>query len=150
MIHEVGMIREFKGEHAWLSNFYRSKQTVGGVTYDTNEHFYQTQKTLIEAERQAIIAAPTPGQAKKLGRKVTLRDDWFVVREAVMWVGLMEKYKANPDLITKLVATYPHMLVEGNYWNDKYWGVCLKTNTGNNVLGTFHMRIRDIYMASFN
>lgn len=34
-------------------------------------------------------------------------------------------------------------ITEGNYWNDKFWGVCLKSNQGQNHLGKLLMNIRE-------
>ena len=44
-----------------------------------------------------------------------------------------------------LLATEDYYLIEGNYWNDKYWG-CIQENNmwvGNNYLGKILMKVRD-------
>jgi hypothetical protein len=75
------------------------------------------------------------------GFKITLRPDWEDIKIPVMAFGLAEKFRNNP-LLQKLIDTYPHTLVEGNYWNDKFWGYCLKTNEGSNWLGKLLMVAR--------
>lgn len=40
----------------------------------------------------------------------------------------------------KLLATENALLVEGNTWNDTYWGVC--NGVGKNTLGQLLMKIR--------
>jgi len=54
----------------------------------------------------------------------------------------------DPFLAAKLIKTYPAQLIEGNYWNDKYWGVCLKTNIGENHLGKILMQVRKELMEN--
>lgn len=140
------LIDSFTGEYEFLSNFYKSPFSVLGEIYLTNEHFFQAHKTLKILERKEIIAASTPGQAKKLGRKVTLRSDWDEVKELFMYSGLVAKFGAHPELAAKLVATGQAHLQEGNYWNDTYWGVC--NGVGKNRLGILLMRLRDNYVRS--
>jgi predicted NAD-dependent protein-ADP-ribosyltransferase YbiA (DUF1768 family) len=40
--------------------------------------------------------------------------------------------------------TAPHELVEGNWWNDTYWGIC--DGTGRNRLGQLLMDLRNTLM----
>ena len=82
------MIKNFEGEYAFLSNFYFSPMIIDNVVYTTNEHFFQAMKSLNPKERQSIVLAPTPGKAKRLGRKVSLRKDWEDIKEEVMLTGL--------------------------------------------------------------
>lgn len=70
------MINSFDGEFAFLSNFYNSPISDGEITYPTVEHYFQAMKTSNIEEVMEIAAAPTPGQAKRLGRKCHLRPDW--------------------------------------------------------------------------
>lgn len=134
------MIDNFDGEYAFLSNFYESPMTIQGITYPTNEHFFQAMKTLDPSERKKIASAQTPGQAKRLGRQVKLRWDWEGVKEDVMLIGLRYKF-SNPDLKEKLLATGNEELVEGNWWGDQYWGVC--DGIGKNKLGKLLMKVRE-------
>lgn len=134
------MIDNFDGEYAFLSNFYESPMIIQGIIYPTNEHFFQAMKTLSPSEREKIASAPTPGQAKRLGRQVELRWDWESVKEDVMLTGLRYKF-SNPDLKEKLLATGNEELVEGNWWGDQYWGVC--DGIGKNKLGKLLMKVRE-------
>ena len=140
-------IKNFDGEYAFLSNFYPSPFTINGITYQTNEHYFQSQKTLGEEEKQEIINAPTPGFAKNLGRNCTLRDDWELNKNRVMYKGLVAKFTENPDLTKKLLATKDAYLIEGNLWHDNIWGDCqcymCRHKTGENRLGQMLMAIRD-------
>jgi len=131
------MIKSFKDEYAFLSNFYPSEIEVGGETYATVEHAFQAGKTLNEAERREIRLASTPGRAKRLGRKAALRPDWETFKFEWMETLLRLKF-ADPALAAKLKGTAPQELVEGNTWNDRVWGVC--RGTGQNHLGRLLMK----------
>lgn len=135
------MINRFDGDYAFLSNFYEFPVMFDGILYPTNEHAFQAAKTLDFEERKAIAALPTPGKAKRAGRRVSLREDWENVKDSIMKEICLVKF-SNKELRDKLVQTKPHELIEGNTWNDRYWGVC--NGTGENHLGKILMEIRDI------
>ena len=139
------MIVEFDGDYAFLSNFYPSTIYHDGITYPTNEHFFQAMKTLDISERKAIAAAETPGLAKRMGRNVKLRPDWEKIKVDVMRLGLILKF-TDAELAEKLVATGDEELVEGNWWHDNTWGNCHCTacsrKGGRNLLGMLLMEVR--------
>lgn len=141
---EREVIREFKGPHAFLSNFHRTVVFWDGVPYPTNEHAFQAAKTFDKEERQQIETARTPGDAKRYGRNCTLRHDWNEVRVAVMLHLCRQKFSPfmNPQLALSLLVTGFDILQEGNTWNDKFWGVDLRTGQGSNHLGTILMEVR--------
>lgn len=129
------MIKEFQGEYRWLSNFWPCII----YAYPSVEHAYQAMKTLDQKQREQIRLAPTAAAAKKLGRSVTVRTDWNDIKLRVMEVCLRCKFK-HQDLRAKLIATKGLELIEGNWWNDTYWGVC--KGKGENHLGKLLMKIR--------
>lgn len=145
------MINRFDKEYSFLSNFYSSPIQDGYFNYPTVEHYYQTAKTLDLAVRGEITAADTPGQAKELGRKVLLREDWEDVKDTVMLEALRLKFS---DLILreKLLATGDEELVEGNWWHDNYWGICYCEQCVNkaakNRLGELLMQLREEIKSS--
>ena len=57
----------------------------------------------------------SPGQAKRLGRKVDLREDWETVKIDVMRNVLKSKFSLNSELREKLIATGDVELIEGNH-----------------------------------
>ena len=140
------MIKFFEGKYAFLSNFYESPFEYEGVVYPTNEHFFQAMKTLDLEERKKIAAAKTPGKAKRLGRKVSLRPDWEEVKVGVMSLGLSLKF-AIPELREALLATGDAELEEGNWWHDNIYGNCkcdrCKEIEGKNMLGLILMKVRE-------
>ena len=140
------MINCFDGEYAFLSNFYEHPIQYQGIVYPTNEHFFQAMKSLKEDERKMIAAAETPGKAKRLGRSITLRPDWEMIKYGVMLLGLRLKF-CDIELREKLRKTGDEMLVEGNYWHDNTWGDCsceqCRNIPGQNRLGRLLMQVRN-------
>ena len=139
------MISQFKGEYHWLSNYaYFERPLCGeGISYPTNEHFFVVMKSKHVSFRKRVEKHSTKG-LKYLGRQVELRSDWPQIKNDVMEFGLRWKFsKSNPTLRQKLIDTGSVIIQEGNYWNDLYWGVCLKTGKGQNHLGKLIMKIRE-------
>jgi len=133
-------ISDFRGPYKWLSNFGASEFRIGIKRYETNEHYYQAEKALDEAEHEHVRTAGTPGRAKRRGQKVKLREDWEQIKLSVMEEGLRRKFLI-PELREKLMATGHQHLMEGNDWGDSYWGVC--DGEGLNHLGRLLMDIRE-------
>ena len=66
--------------------------------------------------------------------------DWDSKRLKIMTELLLLKF-SNEIFMEKLLATENKYLIEGNEWNDTFWGVCNKR--GRNYLGRIIMNIRD-------
>jgi ribA/ribD-fused uncharacterized protein len=141
------MINCFDGKWAFLSNFYWNEIEFEGITYPTNEHFFQAMKTLDIGERQKIANCLTPGQAKRMGRQVALRPDWEEVKEDIMFLGLCLKF-ADEQLADWLVETGDEPLEEGTTWHDNEWGNCscpkCRNIEGKNKLGKLLMKVREM------
>ena len=138
------MINSFTGIYQWLSNFYPSEVDLDGIIYQSLEQAYQAAKTTDHKERLKFLNI-TPAAAKKMGRKLKIRDDWESIKIDVMYKLLQSKF-SNQSLREKLLATGDHELIEGNYWGDVYWGVC--RGSGENNLGKLLMRIRNEFRSS--
>ena len=134
------IIDSFRGEYRFLSNFYPSPIIIGNVTVLTVEHGYQGMKTKNMELRHEIFMAKTPGEAKKLGQLVELRDDWEDIKIPVMRYMLNKKFEI-PHLKESLLATGNAELIEGNTWGDVFWGVC--NGKGKIMLGRLLMAIRE-------
>ena len=135
------MINRFIDEYEFLSNFYPSPiYDDTGKEYPTVEHYFQAMKTFNPQERELIRLAKSPGKAKRIGRLVQLREDWEDRKLDIMEKALIQKFQI-PKLREKLLATENEELVEGNFWNDTYWGVC--KGEGENHLGKLLMNIRE-------
>ena len=136
----MAVIDRFDGGYGFLSNFHPSPIEVNGILYPTVEHAFQAAKTKDPDEKRALAQVATPGGAKRRGRKVTLRPDWDQVKVGIMEELVRLKFTAHPELRAQLLATGDAELVEGNTWNDRFWGVC--RGEGENHLGLILMKIR--------
>ena len=144
------IIDRFIGEHRWLSNFHPTDNPP-----KSTEHYFQAAKARNDEEgknwRHTILSVPTPSEAKKLGGKVPLREDWEDVKVSVMQFALARKFLGSYDLYKKLVDTKNAYLIESTTWHDCTWGICIKKDCekckdkrGKNILGNLLMEIREI------
>lgn len=138
-------IESFSGVNRFLSNFYPIAINFDGHQYSSVEHAYVAAKSHDEAFRETVRATKNAGEAKRLGRLVTLRNDWEDVKIDVMYMLLCTKFSvatpAHESLLYKLLETGDKELVEGNTWGDTFWGVC--NGFGQNQLGKLLMKIRE-------
>ena len=136
-------IASFKGEYAFLSNFYPSPLVADGITYPTVEHAFQAAKTNDPQTKSIIAAKDTPGKAKRAGgRRGIIKDfdpNWETRKISVMSSLVRQKFQ-DPELRELLNNTGERELIEGNSWNDTFWGVC--RGKGKNNLGKILMQIR--------
>jgi ribA/ribD-fused uncharacterized protein len=140
-----------------FSQWFEAAFTVDGTHYRTAEHFMMAGKSRLfnDAETcEQILAARTPGEAKKLGRKIRGFDEaaWVAARLDIVTQGNIEKFSQNPALGTFLLGTGHQVLVEASPV-DSIWGIGLAaTDTteqdprewkGLNLLGFALMAARD-------
>jgi len=137
----VQAITSFTGKYRWLSNFFPSSIEYEGQRYPTIEHAYQAAKTSDPSERAEILSTMQPAIAKRIGRRVTLKTDWYKARLSIMEQLLRLKFVPSSLFGDMLLSTGNAILIEGNYWGDTFWGVC--RNKGHNHLGKILMHIRD-------
>lgn len=139
-------IIHFEGDYRFLSNFWPCSIEYEGAVYKSVEAAYQSAKTLDPKEREAVRACETPGQAKRMGKKVVVRSDWEGVKVCIMRALVILKFK-DPELRARLLATGVKKLVEGNSWGDRFWGATWdrdeKVLVGRNALGMILMGVRD-------
>jgi len=129
-----------------FSNFGLADVPYGGIIYPSVENFYQAMKTTNPVMRKHI-ASVSPEEAKALGRKVTLRTDidWDNIKEEIMRTGLHIKFSENKEWLRKLLATKGKPLIEWNTWDDTFWGKDIKSEQGDNRLGTLLEEIREVH-----
>ena len=139
------MITKFRKDYFFLSNFYPCAVTYKGITYSTSEAAYQAQKTFDENER-IRISKLDPHDAKEEGQKIKSRTDWDDIKLEEMYNICKIKFTQNPNLTKLLLETKNEEIIEGNDWDDTFWGVC--NGEGHNNLGKILMRIREELMKS--
>jgi len=154
------MIDTFQGKYEFLSNFYYCMIFFEDHWYPSTEHAFQAAKTQdpklrvpFQAQCQldawntrnpgTRLCEITPGKAKHLGRELALRPDWESIKVNMMLTLVSFKFKFHNNLRRMLISTDPEELVEGNTWNDTFWGVC--NGKGRNELGKILMLVRSKY-----
>ena len=137
----ISTIGSFRGKYYFLSNFFPAEVTYNGLTYQNNEAAFQAQKTYSKEERIEFTTLE-PRDAKRRGRRVRLRRDWEQVKDRIMEEIVRAKFSQNEELKEQLLATGDAQLVEGNRWNDRYWGVDIRSGVGENHLGKILMKVR--------
>ena len=133
------MIDRFRGNYLYLSNMYACKVVYDGMEFRCSEAAFQAAKVKDKNIRKRFTEMDGY-EAKKEGRKVKLREDWNEVKLNIMGRILLDKFVRNPELGIALMKTGNELLIEGNNWGDRYWGVC--NGVGENNLGKLLMRLR--------
>lgn len=135
------MIREFKGRHAFLSNFYACRIPYKDRFFQSSETAYMSEKSNDDVWKDHCAASTMPGVIKKESRHIRLIPEWDLIRLQVMEDVLRIKF-SNPQLCQLLLETGYEELCEWNDWGDRFWGVDKKTGEGLNNLGLILMKIR--------
>lgn len=136
----------FRNEYAFLSNFYPTKIEYDGLIYRNAEAAFQAQKE-VDISLREKYQYMTPVEAKRAGRKASLRKDWDQVKDNVMYEVVKAKFVQNRNLI-KLLVDVETPIIEENYWGDRYWGVC--NGKGLNKLGYILSKIRKEFILEIN
>lgn len=141
------IIRRFRLEYDYLSNFYPACVQVDGLEYLCAEAAFQAAKCANWQDRlrfQELYA----NDSKRLGHQVPQRGDWEEVKVREMEKIVRAKFAQNPHLAQFLLETGDAELVEGNPWHDTFWGVDLKTGQGENHLGRILMALREEFQQN--
>jgi len=144
---EPNAITSFSGEFRFLSNFWICPILYDGLEFGSTEHAYQAAKTASRMYREMIRDAKTPGEAKRMGKRVPLIPGFHTDGTAlsVMEALVTQKFVRHKVLRELLLRTGERQLVEGNDWGDKTWGAVLfgKEWRGDNHLGIILMLVRE-------
>lgn len=169
-------IFDFDGRYRFLSNFGPGVVHMYGISFPTLEHAFAAAKLdpnggvftrdEVMAELQRIALLPTPGAAKKAGRRRSwdgtqpgedrraqsrpfMRPDWDAKKVGLI-AELVSRKFADPELAAKLLATGDVPLFEGNAWGDRIWGVVETDGVfeGQNLLGEILMQQRSRLRAA--
>lgn len=133
-------ITNFRGKWFFLSNFYEAKVTFEGLMYNNAESAFQAMKCRYYDDRIKFLSK-TGAQAKQLGKRITLRDDWESVKLDYMYKIVKAKFEQNDFIRKQLIDTSDVEIEEHNDWNDNYWGIC--DGRGENHLGKILMLVRN-------
>ena len=135
------IINQFQGQYRFLSNFWMLPEPIEfeGLEYPSVEHAYQASKTKDKKERKYISKIKKPGQTKRHAKKFKLTKTWEKNKVKLMKKLVLKKFQI-PELKERLLNTGDMTLIEGNNWNDTFWGVC--AGKGYNHLGKILMEVR--------
>jgi N-glycosidase YbiA len=131
-----GLIDRFAGELALRSNLHRCEGALVGVTYPPVDDALAPAKTDDASGRERIRRAPTPRQARRLGRLATLRGDWE--RDRLQALRVRRRFARDRRLHERPLASGGR--VENNDWGDRRSGAC--SEEGENRLGPTLMEVR--------
>ena len=152
----------FFGELNPFSNFHPSPFSLNNITYNTSEHFIQSEKAKHYRDTKmelAILSCNTVLEAKKMGHQITKSKnsiEWKEVAKEIGAPGIREKFQQNTNLMLLLLSTNHQTLVEASH--DTIWGTgiplrdgkCLEKsewkNTG--ILGEILMELRSSYQTT--
>lgn len=136
-------------KHRYLSNFFIGDPIVVREYgyFQTGEHLFAALKADNRNDFENVRDMPGPGAAKRMGRIITLRPDWEAVKYDVMRYVLALKFNRERMESVWLTGTGSKMLIEGNDWNDKVWGVNRQNGLGRNWLGVLLMARRSELVA---
>lgn len=138
-----------------FSQWYQSRFTLDGTTYNCAEQYMMAQKALIfgdEEARAKIMKSHSPSDQKAAGRKVKNfdADKWNKVARAFVYRANSAKF-SNPILKNFLLETGDKELVEASP-TDVIWGIGLSESDpnrfdkskwrGTNWLGEVLMEVR--------
>lgn len=149
---KTGVVTEFKGEHAYLSNFDMNKFEWRGIEFPSGEHafsyakaFYSKSYRFTDDYQSKVLNAKTPGLAKREGRSMLIDvDEWDKRKVMHMREIVHAKFLGVQGYAGQLINTGAMMLVEGNTWNDTFWGRC--GGKGFNTLGAILMEERGYWL----
>ena len=144
-------------KNGYLSNWYHSDFTVDGIHFICMEQYMMYQKAIYFKDQKTaaeILNTDDPAEIKALGRQVANFDDvvWNGLRQIVVYQGLLEKFRQNPTMKQKLLATGDALMAECAY-RDLNWGIGLSMTDparfdtskwrGRNLLGFALMMVRE-------
>lgn len=151
------VIAKFEGDYGFLSNFHPSPVEVkilgDRMRFPSGEHAFQAFKAQHmgdeqKARRYALALTTkgvTPSKAKYMGKSETIdTKSWDANKDEAMRQVVFSKFLLSSDLCARLLDTKTAMLVEGNDWNDTYWGRC--NGKGLNRLGAILMEVRGYWV----
>ena len=130
-----------KDKYFFLSNFYPCLVHINiegkEILFQNAEAAFQAQKNAELAPHFALLQA---WEAKKLGKGIAITTpNWNTYRLTAMAKALHSKF-SDPKLM-EMLQDVNEEIVEDNYWNDTYWGVC--KGNGKNMLGKMLTNIKE-------
>ena len=151
-------------ENGYLSNWYLSEFTVDDITFSSMEQYMMYEKAILFHDQETakkILQKDNVAEIKALGRIVQNFDDtvWVKSREEIVYKGVLEKFRQNPELRKRLERTGEEIIAECAV-KDRIWEIglsmkdedrfCVERWNGQNLLGKILMDVRkDIKQGNY-
>ena len=151
-------------ENGYLSNWYLSEFTIDDIAFSSMEQYMMYEKAILFHDQETakkILQTDNVAEIKALGRTVQNFDDtvWGQSREEIVYKGVFEKFRQNPELRKRLERTGEEVIAECAV-KDKIWGIglsmkdedrfCVDRWKGQNLLGKILMDVRkDIKQGNY-
>lgn len=144
-------------ENGYLSNWYLAEFIVEGILFSSMEQYMMYKKAVLFQDKdiaEKILRTKNVSEIKALGRVVRHFNEsiWEKEREEIVYRGILEKFRQNPELAKKLKETGEDIIAECAV-KDCIWGIGLsmKDNNrydvrkwrGQNLLGKILMQVRE-------
>lgn len=128
--------------YGYMSNFAPYSFSDGHKIWPTSEHYFQAQKFLVPEiqEKIRLLESPMDAALEGRNRQNPFRKDWEDVKDDIMRYAVREKFRQNPEILEKLIATSDAKLIEHTK-NDHYWADG-GDGSGKNMLGKILMETR--------
>ncbi len=145
----------FAGQYSPFSNFAKSPFTLHGLTYSSNEQYYQSEKAKFAGDCtrfKSIMSAQLPSEMKAIGDQIQVdKARWAEASKLVMEQGVTAKFSQNKALKDILIGTGSLQLVEctrdSRWGNGAAWGSPAAQDPtgwkGQNLLGAILSSVRD-------
>lgn len=143
-------------ENGYLSNWYLSEFIIDDITFSSMEQYMMYEKAILFHDQETaekILQTDNVAEIKALGRTVQNFDDtvWGQSREEIVYKGVFEKFRQNPELRKRLERTGEEVIAECAV-KDRIWGIglsmkdedrfCVDRWKGQNLLGKILMDVR--------
>ena len=147
----------FQSEHSFLSSFHEAPFVYEEKVHNTVEHGFNYTRAVTGKHpdiAELISKAPTPQDAKRLGKLVPETEEFKAGKKQLMETLQYEKYAQNPHLQVQLVKTGDAKLLEAT--SDDFFGIGRHLNakllkdltwTGANHLGVILENIRQGFIG---
>ena len=148
----------FSGPTAYLSNHSRAEFVYDGTPYTSTEqgfHHLGAAHHLEFEVAERILKEHNISQIRKLSHEYPRSPEWERISPHKLYELNREKFKQNPHLRAKLIATAPHRLIEASI--DQKWGGAAEYSSGvydegivpgRNVFGDKLTGLRDEFIAN--
>ncbi len=130
-------------KYGYFSNFSKHGFELEGKYWMTSEHYFQAQKFVGTEYIEQVRISSTPMEAANMGRDRSkpLRKDWEEVKDDIMRIAVLEKFKINSDAKEILLSNGAKEIIEKT--TKDYYRGCGEDGIGENMLVKILMETRD-------